>query len=598
MTDIFVSYASEDLERVKPLVAALEEGGWSVWWDRELVAGPSYDEKIEEALDSSRCVVVVWSANSIRSTWVRTEANEGLIRNVLVPLLIDDVRPPLAFRIAQTAKMIGWPEHEGQLATLNKGITELLGEPSREDIQATNSIAVLPFVNISNDPDQEYFSDGISEDILNGLAKFNRIKVIARTSSFEFKGENRDIRVIGKRLGVNHILEGSVRKAGQRIRVTAQLITVGDGAHIWSEQYNRELLDVFAVQDEITEEILNALDIQLSGTEAKPRRAVNIDAYNAYLLGQYHFNRGQFAQARDSYEKAVSLDSAYADAYAGLADSYGLYATVGDGTFAPNQSRIDDLYARTRELDPDNPRLFLRQAHQHFYVDRDYQLGINEYNDVVKKQPSNVLYLNSYGFALLSLARRDMALECLRRGTELDPLQPLHNQQLGSALTVAGEFEEAQRYLEHAGSLGFPNALMLADLAVESGDIQLLRNQLHRDVKEWGEYGAYYPLYKSILAFNEDPQKAQEDLSQSKDTSSLPPIFNLFMALAEGDTELSISIWRRNLMDGDVPAFSMVHRNFKLLPKITDHPKFLQLLRDFGLDESSLSELKIPPLPF
>ena len=119
-----------------------------------MVAGPSYDEKIEEALDSSRCVVVVWSANSIRSTWVRTEANEGLIRNVLVPLLIDDVRPPLAFRIAQTAKMIGWPEHEGQLATLNKGITELLGEPSREDIQATNSIAVLPLVNMSHDPEQ------------------------------------------------------------------------------------------------------------------------------------------------------------------------------------------------------------------------------------------------------------------------------------------------------------------------------------------------------------------------------------------------------------------------------------------------------------
>lgn len=107
MTELFVSYASEDLDRVKPLIAALEEYGWRVWWDRELVAGPSYDEKIEEALDTARCVIVVWSQDSIKSRWVRTEANEGLEREVLVPLLIDDVRPPLAFRISQTARMIG-----------------------------------------------------------------------------------------------------------------------------------------------------------------------------------------------------------------------------------------------------------------------------------------------------------------------------------------------------------------------------------------------------------------------------------------------------------------------------------------------------------
>ena len=127
MTDLFISYASEDLERVRPLVTAFEEQGWSVWWDRELVAGPSYEDKIEAALDEARCVVVVWSRLSIKSQWVRTEAHEGLEREILVPLLIDDVKPPLAYRISQTAKMIDWPRQTGQLESVIDGIAELVG---------------------------------------------------------------------------------------------------------------------------------------------------------------------------------------------------------------------------------------------------------------------------------------------------------------------------------------------------------------------------------------------------------------------------------------------------------------------------------------
>ncbi|MDP7357239.1 MAG: toll/interleukin-1 receptor domain-containing protein [Pseudomonadales bacterium] len=133
MTDLFLSYASQDIERVKPLVAALEKCGWSVWWDRELVAGPSYEDRIEEALDAARCVVVVWSSHSIKSQWVRTEAHEGLDRELLVPLLIDDVKPPLAYRTAQTARMIDWPDQAGQLETVIDGITELLGKPASVD---------------------------------------------------------------------------------------------------------------------------------------------------------------------------------------------------------------------------------------------------------------------------------------------------------------------------------------------------------------------------------------------------------------------------------------------------------------------------------
>ena len=141
MADIFVSYSSEDLERVKPLVAALEEEGWSVWWDRELVAGPSFDREIEKALDAARCVVVIWSSSSTESTWVRTEANEGLEREILVPLLIDDVKPPLAFRMAQTAKMFNWPDQSEQLETVISGISALVETPALLSDREDNSVA-------------------------------------------------------------------------------------------------------------------------------------------------------------------------------------------------------------------------------------------------------------------------------------------------------------------------------------------------------------------------------------------------------------------------------------------------------------------------
>ena len=125
--DVFVSYASEDLDRVKPLIAAFEEQGWKVWWDKELVVGPSYEDKIEAALEAARCVVVVWSSHSIKSQWVRTEAHEGFEREILVPLLLDDVKPPLAYRISQTATMFDWPDQSGQLENVIVGINELVG---------------------------------------------------------------------------------------------------------------------------------------------------------------------------------------------------------------------------------------------------------------------------------------------------------------------------------------------------------------------------------------------------------------------------------------------------------------------------------------
>ena len=183
------------------------------------------------------------------------------------------------------------------------------------------SIAVLPFENMSGDKENEYFSDGLAEEIVNALTRIPGLKVIARTSAFAFKGKHEDIRRIAEALSVNHVLEGSVRKAGSRIRVTAQLITAADGSHLWSERYDREMIDVFAIQDEIAQAIAGALQMKLAVKPGRARHTPKLPAYEALLKGRHHMLRysvESLAQAKDCFERAMALDPDYSEPHANL----------------------------------------------------------------------------------------------------------------------------------------------------------------------------------------------------------------------------------------------------------------------------------------
>ena len=201
---------------------------------------------------------------------------------------------------------------------------------SIKETKVTHTVAVLPFANMSNDKEQEYFCDGMTEDIINDLAHLEGLQVVARTSSFALKDKNLDIREIGLKLGAHAIVEGSVRKAGNRLRITAQLVNVADGYHLWSERYDRELEDVFAIQEEISNSIVNALKIELTGEADAPvvkRSTNNLEAYDLYLKGRYFWNTrqsGGMEKAKQHFEKAVEIDPTYALAYAGLADYYNI----------------------------------------------------------------------------------------------------------------------------------------------------------------------------------------------------------------------------------------------------------------------------------
>jgi len=218
-------------------------------------------------------------------------------------------------------------------------------EPST-DVDAAaekpKSIAVLPFVNRSDDPQQEYFSDGISEELLNALTKIRGLRVAARTSSFAFKGKNQDITTIGEQLNVEAVLEGSVRKSGQRIRITAQLINVSDGYHLWSETYDRDLIDIFAIQDEISAAIVAALKVHLSGAESTPdKRVIDLDAYNFYLLARHSLRRrteSSLQLAVKQYQQAISIEPTYAEAWAGKALATELLSKRNYGTIPDNEA--------------------------------------------------------------------------------------------------------------------------------------------------------------------------------------------------------------------------------------------------------------------
>ena len=330
MADLFVSYARADRERVAPLVAALEGEGWSVWWDPEIAPGQEFDRLIAEELGKARATIVVWTPTSVSSRWVRGEAREAADRGVLAPVRFNGAELPIDLRAIHTTDLDKWGEDAKApvFQELVRALRALLGEgeaptPSHTPTRgAKHSICVLPFANISGDAEQEYFSDGISEDIITDLSKVSALQVASRNTAFNFKGRRIDIPQVARQLGVSHVLEGSVRKSGNRVRITAQLIEAASDSHIWAERYDRDLTDIFALQDEISRAIVDALKIRLAPEEKKAiahRSTTNPEAYQLYLMARKYW-LGGWQRRRELIvrlcRRALDLDPTYARAWA------------------------------------------------------------------------------------------------------------------------------------------------------------------------------------------------------------------------------------------------------------------------------------------
>ncbi len=364
MSDVFISYARSSEGQAKTVEEALRSAGYAVWRDDELPAHRSYADVIEERLRSAKAVVVLWGAEAAQSQWVRSEADAARQSGTLVQATIDGSIPPMPFDQIQCADLrewngncecAGWRKVLGSIEVLAGSKKGVEAKPSTRHASGGVSICVLPFANMSGDAEQEYFSDGISEDITTDLSKVSALAVTARNTAFTFKGRSVDVAEIARSLGVSHVLEGSVRKAGNRVRITAQLIDGGSGDHVWADRYDRDLTDIFAIQDEISTAIVEALKVKLLPEEKKAienRGTNNVDAYNLYLRARQYWITGHFGDRRREErviricKAATEIDEDYPQAWALMALAQ---ANLRYG-FSGNESVEDGAVAAKRAL--------------------------------------------------------------------------------------------------------------------------------------------------------------------------------------------------------------------------------------------------------
>jgi TolB-like protein/Flp pilus assembly protein TadD len=388
------------------------------------------------------------------------------------------------------------------------------------------SIAVLPFVNMSPDPANEYFSEGLSEEVLNTLARMEDFRVAGRTSSFAFKGQQEDLRAIGERLGVANILEGSVRKQGQEVRVTAQLIDARSGYHLWSETYSRQLDDIFAIQDDIATEVVRALrkallpgDEEVIGQTAKG----DVEAYNHYLRGQYHVRlrtRVGLDRALEEFQQAILIDPDYAPPYAGIAMVYALFDNYGYRSLSETEALAHRALDRALALDPNSDEawavrgLVLGQgpgAQQRRDEARDAlqrAVEINPNNALAQLWLTNSLYPDA-----------EAADAALHRAYELDPLSPVIVFRRAMRAVQTGDEDGKARYLAELKDIApdwFITWQALGNIAQEEGRIADAAIALERAVALNPEYAPSMGLLGTVLAMLGEDERAEQMLVEAE----------------------------------------------------------------------------------
>ncbi len=532
---VFISYASQDVAVANAVVGALEHAGLACWIaPRNVVPGALYAGEIVRAINESSLVVLVLSAHSAASTHVGKELERASSkRRRIISLRTDAVVLPDAFEYFLSESQwidVGAGGIEMAAAKLVEAVRRYLGSglPSSADEsrpvaaarnattgsppERTPSIAVLPFANMSGDKEQEYFSDGLAEEIINALVQIAGLRVIARTSAFAFKGQNVDIREIARTLEVDHILEGSVRRSGNRIRVTAQLIAASNRSHLWSERYDRELADVFEVQDEISAAISSALKVKLSPQAAAVvRHKPALPAYEA-LLEARHFHWKVTAesldQARLFHEQAIALDPQYALAHALYAEHLIGRAGMGYSPLREVAPAIRTLAQRALELDSSiaeahgalcvlaaiydydwheaghqfalatsggrgSPLVQFDCGVYYLQVSGRWQEALEQLQLAVQADPLNLMYRAVLGGLLLALNRYDEAEEILLQSRDLDPDFYLTNQYLAGLYLFRQKYAEALAFIEKAFALAprfAPAVGLYAALLVRMGE--------------------------------------------------------------------------------------------------------------------------------
>jgi serine/threonine protein kinase/Flp pilus assembly protein TadD len=519
--------------------------------------------------------------------------------------LVGDVPPELEKIITQCLQKD--PARRFQhAADLKLALEELQTGETREEARrarAAPSIAVLPFENLSADKENEYFSDGLTEEIINALAKVPGFRVVGRTSSFTFRGRQFGIREIGEKLRVETLLEGSVRKAGNRLRITAQMVNASDGYQIWSERYDRTMEDVFEIQDEISHAIVEALKAKLGSGAAEaveewqakrvaPRPA-GVAAHEAYLKGRYYWNQRTWDSLRKGIEfftQAIEKDPLHSQAYVGLADCYNLFGYYNERLPRDTYPKAKAAALQALEIDPDLAEAHATLGYATLFYDWDWVQSERSFKRAIELNPAYASAHQWYGWYFFATHRLEEAVETMRRAHALDPLAPIINSHLGLALATAGRFDEATDQIEQSIEMHPAFAqhyLVLGSVCLKQGKndsaIELFRKavELSQSRMPLGWLGHAY----AVLGQEAEARSVVTRLSELAKEESVSPLCFALVHAGLGDNDQAFD-WLEKAYEQRTSDLIRL-RLYPWPEAFTADPRLPDLIRRIGLPARS-----------
>jgi adenylate cyclase len=607
LPDVFISYASSSQTEARQVADVLTGRGYDVWWDAELPAHRRYSKVIEERLREARAVVVLWSEAGAASEWVCAEADLARQEGKLVQAVVDESMPPLPFNQIGCARLTGWSGNieDREWCKVSDGVASLVGregtpfvpKPAAAAPTGEPLLAVLPFDNLSPDPDLAFFSDGISEEIINALSRGAGVRVIGRTSSFQFRGADKNPRRLAAELRASHILDGSVRRSGERVRIAAQLIEASGQTTLWSDRFDRDLTDVFAVQDEISAAVAQALSRTFEPTGRTA--AVDPIAYDLYLRGSLpptEASPDAVLLNLSRLEQAVARAPSFADAWGRLGFARALRAFQLPGAQAERMRvAARDAASRALALDPRcavaavamsrvSP-MYGAMLEQRVWLER-----------ALEWQPSNAFVNRANAVHQGGTGRTAGAVALCRRACELDPLDPSAFNSLGSALRENGELDEADAVFTEAAvrwpELPSPAVGLVFTLPFK-GEFQRARDVLA--ARDLGPFSAGLSWMLQILA-DESPssrERAIRELRRQFQRSGRIDLTTLIFAAHVGFAGEALDIAGKAEFGPapDVPdprgqdAYGVTALFAVAMPELRQDPRFVEVCDRIGLVE-------------
>lgn len=493
MADVFLSYAHGDKARVAPLVAAIEARGFSVWWDFAMAPGQEFDRQIAAELKAAAAVVVVWTVDSVQSRWVRGEAREGADRGILVPVRIGRVELPIDVRALHTTDLDEWlqdsrnPQIEDVLRALEDTVARVRAVPPAPPspsppVEASGdrgriAICVLPFTNMSGDPAQEYFSDGLTEDIITELSRWRMLSVRSRSAAFRYRGAAVDVTQVARELKVRFVVEGSVRRMGDRIRINVQVIDAETGSHVWGEKFDRGLTEIFAVQDRVVQTIVSTLvgRVQVSDVErARRKPPASLAAYECVLKANAlpWDDPAGGAEATRLVEQAIELDPSYGLAHALLASRRN--SQWDDDSSDSNAALEEAFRLAVRAVELDDSESTCHAILAHVCARRgSFDLAEQYARRAVEINPNNPWNAADLASILIHVGLSEEALTWFTRAREIDPYfdQPWYWRTMGLAYMNLQRYSEALSVFGHARVHTFRGVAMVAGCHARLGDM-------------------------------------------------------------------------------------------------------------------------------